>query len=199
MGGVGSGKRSGKKPKVTTERLPSIDIRLLRKQGYLIPDTDGELTWSVGGKPVCSVRYRMYLSKMVINYNHRSKDGHWVPAKQEIIFDQTQCNYGGGRQWFLCGNCNRRVAVLYFGSGGFFCRHCLNLTYASQQENEEHRMMRKARNIRQRLGAGDNLFAPIWEKPKNMHQTTFDRLRREADYAHSLSWEAVGERFAKYT
>ena len=48
--------------------------------------------------------------------------------------------------------------------------------------------MRKARKIRERLGASNNLMESILFKPKNMHQKTFDCLRREADNASNLSF-----------
>jgi hypothetical protein len=48
-------------------------------------------------------------------------------------------------------------------------------------------MMRKARKIRQRLGASNNLFEPVWEKPKGMHWKTFERLRDREGVANSLS------------
>lgn len=75
------------------------------------------------------------------------------------------------------------------GAGKFFlCRPCCDLAYASQQESELDRLMRKAWKIRDRLGASADLTKPILFKPKNMHQKTFDRLRREADNASHRSW-----------
>jgi hypothetical protein len=52
--------------------------------------------------------------------------------------------------------------------------------------------MRKARKIRARLGASNDLIEPILFKPKNMHQKTFDRLCREAEHADALSWLIMG-------
>jgi hypothetical protein len=48
-------------------------------------------------------------------------------------------------------------------------------------------MMRKARKIRERLGASNNLFEPVWEKPKGMHWKTFERLQERERTANSLS------------
>ena len=95
MGGVGSGKKKGVKTKQTSESLPFLDIRQLHKQGYLIPNTQGSFTWSIAGKAICSIGYRMYMNKMVLLYRHRSNDGEWVSAEQDIVFDKTGCNYGG--------------------------------------------------------------------------------------------------------
>jgi hypothetical protein len=54
--------------------------------------------------------------------------------------------------------------------------------------------MRKARKIRERLGASNDLMEPILFKPKNMHQKTFDRLRKEEKHANDLSWVIMGQR-----
>jgi hypothetical protein len=48
--------------------------------------------------------------------------------------------------------------------------------------------MRKARKIRQKLGASMNLLEPIWQKPKGMHWRTFERLRYKAVKAEEISW-----------
>ena len=74
----------------------------------------------------------------------------------------------------------KRVAVLYGAEKYFLCRHCRDLAYGSRQEGTSDRLMRKAREIRARLGASNNLMKPILFKPKNMHQKTFDNLRMEA-------------------
>jgi hypothetical protein len=110
------------------------------------------------------------------------------------LFDRTSCNYGGQRTWFLCPRCWQRVAVLYGAGKYFWCRHCYDLTYSSQQESRQDRLMRKARKIRARLGASNDFTKPILFKPKNMHQKTFDRLRREADHASHLSLIIMAQR-----
>jgi hypothetical protein len=201
MGGIGSGTRYGeKKSKLVTEALPFIDIRLLNRQGYLGTNaTTGSFKWRIGDIEMCSIGYRIYSNKMILQYRHRSNEKNWESVEREIMFDQTLCNYGGRRKWFLCGKCGRRVAVLYYLAGNFFCRHCHNLTYASQKETEDERMIRKVQKIRQRLGGSNNIFEPISDKPKGMHQATFDHLQREANNAHNLSWARVEKKFAKYS
>lgn len=195
MGGYGSGRWYSWGGKTTTESQHRIDIRWLKKQGYLRPGNVGSLSWSRGEEQTCSIGYRMEADRMILNYRHRPNGGEWEPVEQSISFDRTPCNYGGHRTWFLCPRCWRRVAVLYGAGKYFFCRHCHNLAYGSQQEGKVDRLLRKQRKIRQRLGASDDLFDSIWLKPKNMHQKTFDRLRKEADHANNLSWQIMGERF----
>jgi hypothetical protein len=41
------------------------------------------------------------------------------------------------------------------------------------------RLIRKARKIRKKVGASDDLQEPIWQKPKGMHQKTFGRYANE--------------------
>ena len=134
---------------------------------------------------------------MILNYQHRPTYGDLESVEQVISFDRTPCNFGGNRTWLICPNlnCGRRVAVLYAGGKHFLCRHCSGLVYSSQQESKQDRLMRKARKIRKRLGASNDLTRSILFKPKNMHQKTFDRLRHEADQARNRSFGIMGQRF----
>ncbi len=186
MGGYGSGRWYSWGGKTTTESQHQIDIRWLKKQGYLQPCAMGSLSWSRRGEQTGSIGYRLEADRMILNYRHRPRDGEWENVEQAISFDRTPCNYGGYRTWFLCPRCWKRVAVLYGAGKYFFCRHCHDLAYGSQQEGTADRLMRKARKIRERLGACNNLLEPIFFKPKNMHEKTFYRLRKEAVYADNL-------------
>ena len=194
MGGCGSGNWRRWDSKTTTESQHQIDIRWLKKQRYLRPGTAGSLSWSWGDEQTGSIGFRMEYERMILNYRHRPHGGDWENVEQAISFDRTSCNYGGYRTWFLCPRCWKRVAILYGAGKYFLCRHCYNFTYSSQQESRSDRLMRKARKIRARLGASNNLMESILFKPKNMHQKTFDRLRREADHANNLSWIIMGQR-----
>lgn len=187
MGGWGSGKGSSYPKKKTTESQHRIDIRWLKKHGYLQPGSVGSLSWSFRGEQTGSIGYRMEANQMILNYRHRPHGGDWEQVEQAITLDRTTCNYGGKRKWFLCPRCWKRVAVLYGVRKFFLCRHCYRLTYGSQQEGVVDRMMRKQRKIRERLHASQILVDPILFKPKGMHQKTFYRLREEADYANKLS------------
>ena len=193
MGGYGSGNRWDSK--TTTESQYWLDIRWLKKQGLLLPSTMGLLSWSCRDKKIGTIVYIMEADRMVLIYRYRPHGGEWEPVEQAISFDRTPCNYGGFRTWFLCPHCRRRVALIYGAGKYFLCRHCYNLTYASQQEDEATRLIRKARKIRERLGASNDLMEPILLKPKNMHWATFHRLRREAEQAGNLGRIVAVQRF----
>ena len=194
MGGQGSGRWQRWSLKTTTESQLRIDIRWMKKNGYLKPGYGGSMSWECNGNDTGSVNYRIETDCMILNYRHRPRGGQWESVEQHISFDQTTCNYGGYRLWFKCPLCSRRVAILYGMGKYFYCRHCYGLTYTSQLESRADRHMRKARKIRKRLGASMNLMEPILFKPKNMHQRTSDRLRLEADIANTLSLNIMARR-----
>lgn len=58
------------------------------------------------------------------------------------------------------------------------CRPCSGLRYKSKSESPQDRMLRKARKIRDRLGA-DWSAGMIVSKPKGMHWPTFFRLEEQ--------------------
>ncbi len=93
----------------------------------------------------------------------------------------TDCNYGGQRPWFLCPYCSARVGKLYQRSlrGTLACRRCHQLTYVSCQVSEDEQLNLKNVKLRRKLGArGDDLsgFAPLPQRPKGMHQRTYERI-----------------------
>ena len=188
MGGYGSGNWYRWDSKSTTESQYRIDIRWLKKQGYLRPTNFGFLSWSCCNKQTGYINYRMEADRMVLNYRYRFYGGEWKDVEQTVLFDRTLCNYGGYRTWFLCPRCYRRVAVLYGAGKYFYCRHCYNLTYASQQQRFGDRMMRKARNIRRQMDPDNTVFDLFPFKPKGMHWRTYNRLRQEAMRAETIGF-----------
>jgi len=144
----------------------------------------GTLSWSCNGETTGSIRYSMLTDKMVLNYRHRQHGDDWQNVTDEVYLDETPCNYGGSRKWFICPTCRKRVGILY-GPGKFFrCRNCYCLSYSNQSESKLDRLYRKARKIRRKLDIGsewwgpDNLSEPIFEKPKGMRWKTFERLSK---------------------
>jgi hypothetical protein len=196
MGGYGSGRWYSWGGKTTTESQHRIDIRWLKKQGYVRPGNIGSLSWSRGQERTGSIGYRMEAHRMILNYRHRPHGGEWEEVEEVVNFDRTPCNYGGHRTWFLCPRCRRRVIVLYGAGKYFLCRHCHGLAYASQQESVTDRSARKERKIRERLG-GSNLFEPFPEKPKGMHWKTYQRLHDEATQASFMYCRIFTRRFRR--
>jgi hypothetical protein len=200
MGGSGSGSWYRWDKRTTTEEIKRIDIRYLKKHG-LLSHGRRSLSWTSGGESSGYIQYAMYSDCMILDFKFRRNGGEWEPVKQTINFDETACNYGNTRKWFLCPHCTKRVAILYGADKLFLCRHCYHLPYGSQSEGFLDRMSRKARKIRHRLDIDNPIFDPdnlsdgIYFKPKNMHQKTFDRLR----WAESQAQESMNNAFmARY-
>ena len=59
-------------------------------------------------------------------------------------------------------------------------------------------MVRKARKVRQCLGASHNLMEPVWEKPKGMHWNTLERLVKEERGAAQASMFAIAEKMGMF-
>ena len=84
-------------------------------------------------------------------------------------------NYGGdGQRFFVCG-CGRRVQHLYLRDERLACRKCAGLTYRSQYT--KRRGLHRARDIRRKLGASEELLAPLPPRPRqHMAAAKYDRL-----------------------
>lgn len=157
MDGFGSDRWPEEGGRKTTDELPALDVRELKRDGLI--DQGQELVEGVA---------------------HLA----W-----------TSCNFGGSRPWFVCPGegCARHVAILYGPeSGQLLCRHCCDLVYASQREDQIDRAKRRAEKARWRL-------PPSGTRPKGMHHTTFLKLTRV--YLEALEeQEAINqERLARLT
>jgi hypothetical protein len=178
MGGLGSGQWYRGSGPTTCEEVKRIDIRFMKKNGWLYPGFSGSLYWNVGGEPAGNIRYTVQEQSMLLNFKARHHcDDEWQPIKQTIWFDQTRCHYGGSRKWFECPNCKTRVAVLYGADALFLCRHCYRLPYASQGESDLDRMLRKQNKIKARIDPDVVVFNEKTGRPIGMHWKTFIKLK----------------------
>jgi hypothetical protein len=187
MGGYGSGDWVRKDSKETTEAQRRVDIRYIKNQGMLKPGTAGYLSYTRYGRQSGSINFRTGADQIILDYLYRYQGGEWERVEEVVQFNRTACNYGGQRIWLTCPECGRRVVLLYGAGKRFQCRHCHNLTYATQQERLKDRSIRKAREIRQRLGGDGNLFQPMPGRPKGMHLETYRRLCLESSRASLIS------------
>jgi hypothetical protein len=190
MGGVGSGNWYRFNKKTTTDECHSVDLRYLQRHDLLIPGRWFSLRWSRADRETGSIRGVVEGAErpeqMILLYRHRSGSGReWDDVREPVTLTWTVCNFGGERPWFVCpgAGCGRRVAVLYGPGKYFLCRHCYDLGYESQRENEMHRALRRAQTIRERLGGSANMTKPFPKRPKGMHHETYWRLREEHDEA----------------
>jgi hypothetical protein len=180
--------------KRTVDAQRCLDVRWLQRKGFLKPGVFVTVSWTRNGEPDGDVVARAREGRIILMYRVcNNQQPQWQNIEQRVFLVWTRCNYGGRRPWFICPgmirgrSCGRRVAVLIGAGPYFLCRHCHNLTYQSRNENEADRLLRKARKIRERLGADINHTVPILEKPKGMHWKTFSRLVLQAKRASTKS------------
>jgi hypothetical protein len=202
MSGVGSGNWYRFDKKITTGECHSIDVRYLHREGLLKPGRWFSLRWSRAERETGSIggsvegHLRLRPERVILRYRCRSGQGsEWEDVWELVSLSWTACNFGGERPWFICpgAGCSRRVAVLYGPGRYFLCRHCYDLVYESQRENEMYRALRRAQTIRERLGGSANMTKPFPERPKGMHHETYWRLREEHDEAEMEQLEGMRE------
>jgi hypothetical protein len=179
--------------RTTCESCISIDVRRWHRERKLDAGLSFSCSCTYGGEPSGSISVRTEVDAVVLMYRARSwRDIEWKSVHQRVPINWTACHFGGRRPWFVCPGfsdgqyCGRRVALLY-GTGELFaCRHCYNLTYASQREALHLRDLGRAQKIRMRLG-GSPETEEFPDKPKGMHWRTYDRLCRLHDAAEKRS------------
>ena len=161
MGGVGSG-RWGVSRRPLAESMRRIDFATLRHDA-----------------PSLRVGHALKIKC------HRA-DGE-VAEVATVYLESTRMYFGGRRLWFRCPRCDRRCRVL-FGTWRIACRRCHGLRYCSQRETKEDRATRAMMKIVRRLDPDDpDPCNDLPEKPKGMHQRTYDRLVERYE-AYNEKW-----------
>lgn len=130
---------------------------------------------------------RQKAESIKVSYEHRGKSYSY-----DIRLSRTACNYGGHRHWWLCPSCTKRTSVLYC-AGLYACRHCIGGKYGSQLEQPIDNLFRRLNAIRTRLGWQDGIIHGIGERPKGMHQRTFNRILLEYQ---QLEQKLIGAHYA---
>lgn len=106
---------------------------------------------------------------------------------QLINVSWTYCHFGGYRPWVHCPNCRVRVARLFKGLAGYFCRACVgNPPYESQLRNDMARVYLRAYRLREQIGGGRPVIDPIRERPYRMWRRTYNRIVSEIERLERL-------------
>lgn len=166
--------------KLTTDTVPAIDIRQLRRSHELMPGSRMLQSWTREGLIAAQVAIEILHNQLRIRYVILSRSGRCEPVECVVSIASTPCNYGGVRRWFYCPDCRRRVAVIYVQGRSCSCRQCNYLAYRSQRERAGERARGRAQKIRVRLGGSANLLEPFPAKPKWMRWRTYQDLENKA-------------------
>ncbi len=187
MGGYGSGRHSFRG---VLEHYRRLDVNHWHREGMFRGRRSGLWGWTdEDGNQTASIGYSASQHEVELHYTMSPGEEDERRLEYRVPVVWTPCTFGGERPWFQCPNvhCQGRAAKLYLYGSYFICRRCTGLGYQSQREDRSDRLMRRARTIRQRLGASVNLSEPVWQKPKGMWWRTFERLREEEEWANHRS------------
>jgi hypothetical protein len=165
-------------------------VRFLRRKGFF---DDGLATLGPSLKwPAIAL---MRIARYSLTLDLR---GHSVPQRVRVSW--TKVHLGGERPWLHCPHCQKRVAKLYSGLGGYFCRACVgDPPYATQQLSAHGRAHFKACKLRLRLDGEAQLSKPFPKRPRRMHRRTYERLKREGLRLESGLSKRMRKRFPDYT
>jgi hypothetical protein len=154
MGGYSSG-RYRERNRGTVEATLRLDVRVLRRQGFLVPGSvvSGVQRWTrtATGEETGSVSVTVNLADpdagvVVVRF---SLNGD--PRVQEIPLASRSMRYGGRRYYFLCPKHGRLCEVMPMVDGVFASRQAQRLTYQSQSAEEIDRMRDRAHRLEKRL------------------------------------------------
>ncbi len=157
-------------PAKRVEQCGSIDSGKLY-DNRIRPFEEGEDNFSYG------CRITLFNTKAYFSLPN-AKKGDYPYA---TLVEETKCNYGGTRHWFLCPNqeCKRRCKKLYIDLQGYFlCRKCLKLAYLTQNRSKLDRIIDKKWQLIHKLGS-ESCFILDSQKPKGMHWKTFDGIKEQ--------------------
>jgi hypothetical protein len=177
-------RRKGYEPKSRVESYPSLDCSsYYDKRKY--PFVEGEEAVFYGRRLTLFSSYALFI------LSSQGKE-YFYPIRVVT----TNCHYGGHRHWFLCPLCNRRSKKLYLTYGSrFACRKCLKLAYLTQNRTDIDRITDKKWNLIRKYG-GDSEWTI--QKPKGMHQKTFDRIRDEIWRLDDLAEQKLMQMLGKF-
>ena len=167
----------------TTDDYVRLDVRWLKRQGYLRPGWAGTVNWSRRGERFAFINISASQNQLTLRYRTRRPGYEWQEMEYPVSVEWMPCPFGGSRAWLLCPQCQRRAAILY-GAKIFNCRRCLRLVYESQREAPHYRALRRAQNIHEKLGGTGITDDPLF-KPKGMHWRTYYRRLRLFEEAES--------------
>ena len=182
------------------ESYCTLDVNQLSEKGCLRPGCCGTCRWIVNNE-VVSLKLRAEAERLHLSYTVRVGNGERQDMTETIPIVHLGCRFGGTRPYFICPgpgdgtDCGRRITKLHLSRRYFLCRHCNQLAYASQYEQQWERALRRANKLKQRLGIDVGIAEPLPDKPKGMWARTYGRLLDEILEAEILAYEAQANMF----
>jgi hypothetical protein len=180
--------------KALTSRLYSLDIRWIYRHRPPNKGSGNKTEKSrQGNSKSASFKALIRRNSVSLKWRTINSDGITESIHQMIYVTWTPCHLGGKRPWFKCAACGGRVAILYHADR-FYCRHCLNLAYPSENETPLDRSLRRVREMKSVINPGlSDVFRDV-PRPKGMHWSTYFKRLEKIEVASRImldlfAWE----------
>jgi hypothetical protein len=216
VGGYGSGGHNRRR--ITADACIRLDVAMLRRAGLIAPENMTLCRWSysTGGRPSCTVAVVARPGVASVDVVIVLPDGQTHTQAVNLTWQPTP--WGARRHLFKCPACHARAHRLYYYSHTFsngrpvhrfLCRRCLGLTYATKQARgfdlyqdrcaAQHRRAKAwaaahGQTVRQVDGLAEWDWPP--DRPKGMHQATYERIYAKWEAANHEAQTAWGARLA---
>jgi hypothetical protein len=176
--------------KTVLDDLLQLDLVALDRQG-LHPGHQTTLRWpQAHGEPL---RVDLKVEADALLLRPAMADTEGTPSWHRIRLTRIRQRLGGERLWLLCPGCQQRCRILYWTTS-FSCRRCVGLSYASQHQYADERLLFRAKTIRARLGGSGSMLEPFPDRPKNMRRITYEKLRAKDRILDHGSLMAIAKR-----
>ncbi len=139
----------------------------------------------------CGFHVAVSVSGCVVTLRY---ERHGEKVSSSFTTETMAMNLGGRRRFFVCPRCGRWYTMLFLSCGGAACRQCLHLKYPSSRQRAYGRAILKKKTMLHKLGVDSWLYSWEIERPKWMHQDTFERKRQAIE---AVEHEAGGEWMAQ--
>jgi hypothetical protein len=198
MGGFGSG-RWGSLGRSTVGSVVSLDANRMQREGCLRAGWSGGWQWSRDDDEKDRIGMSVEPEHVVLRYRVCVAEGPWHEVVETVPIERVAGGFGGSRAYLRCPGavngvaCRRRVVKLYLRGKYFLCRSCHQLVYPSQSEGVGDRALRRADNIRMRLGGERGAARSFPARPRGMWRRTYARLCQEAFAAEEMAFRAIAE------
>jgi len=209
MGGFGSG-RNYYAATPDVEECRSIDSDQLSDTIDAPDGAYAEISWgddTTIRAVVVNAEESEYADALRFKYTARPGTDDAEQYEYKVNLDYTEPHFGGVRVWFLCPWCRTRRGKLYLppGEERFACRECHDLQYRSSRDSGNE-LKRAEQRFRKAFSKADKdgrkrhpegTTPPLPEKPKGMHQETFDDLMDDVWAANEEWYEEFDRQVSK--
>jgi hypothetical protein len=144
-----------------------VDVRQLKRDGYLEPGRAERFWWRAEGELVGPVT----VTAGTVEGGHGAVDIIGPDFAASVRLTTTPCTFGN-RIWFTCPDCERRCAVLLVETGSLTCQQCANAPNLSTTLSRAARKQDELHKARRGLFMDEHDVA---HRPKGMRSATWQR------------------------